>query len=344
MNLPNETIVWGIGVVTYETLAALAAGVAIIAYLLTLLKPDELKTDISRSWHITWITMSGILLSVPVILGLHLEQPLRSVTILFRGNPTSPMSYGVLILISWIVVALYGLLGIKQGSLTPGRRKAISLIGSVLGILFVAYLGFLLSVMKGMNLWYSALKPVQYIIGTFGVGAAVVLLAHQLFDSHEAGITTRLRGWLISGLIANAVVKAVGALNVVYIGKASLSAAGLSFSVYGLEWILGFIVPLAVIWFTKNLWQSKFALYLATVGTLMGIFAEKFNLVIGGQLISRVGGLLPKEAQHIWGTEAWQAVGGLALAVFFLLLISIVVPLRAKQEPSYYSASKNLKQ
>lgn len=344
MNLPNETIVWGIGVVTYETLAALAAGAAIISYLLMLIKSDELKTDISRSWHLAWITMSGILLSVPVILGLHLEQPLRSVTILFRGNPTSPMSYGVLILISWIVVAIYGLLGIKKGSLTPSRRKAISLMASVLGMLFVAYLGFLLSVMKGMDLWYSSLKPVQYVIGTFGVGAAVVLLAQQLFNSHEEGITTRLRGWLISGLIANAVVKAVAVLNGAYIGKASLSAAGLSFSVYGLEWMLGFIVPLGVVWFSKNLGQSKFNLYLATVGTLIGVFAEKFNLVIGGQLISRAGGLLPKEAQHIWGAEAWQAVGGLALAVFFLILISIVVPLRAKQEQPYYSTSKTLKQ
>ncbi len=344
MNLPNETIVWGIGVVTYETLAALAAGVAIIAYLLTLVKSDELKTDISRSWHIAWIAMSGILLSVPVILGLHLEQPLRSVTILFKANPTSPMSYGVLILISWIVVASYGLLGIKKGNLTPGRRKTISLISSVLGILFVAYLGFLLSVMKGMDLWYSSLKPVQYVIGTFGVGAAVVLLAHQVFNFHEVGIATRLRGWLISGLIANAVVKAVGALNGAYIGKTSLSSAGLSFSVYGLEWILGFMIPLAVMLLTKYLWQSKIALYLATVSTLIGVFAEKFNLVIGGQLISRAGGLLPKEAQHIWGTEAWQAVGGLALAVFFLIVISIVIPLRAKQEQSYYSASKTLKQ
>lgn len=349
MNLPNESVLWGLGVVTYETLATIAAGVAIVSLFMSYVKGNDHNQQLGKNWEIAWIVMSGILFAVPVILGLHLEQPLRSITIYFKGNPTSPMPYGVLTLSAWLITAVYGLLGIKKNNLTPERKKTLSLSGSVLGILFVTYLGFLLSVMKGVTLWNSALKPVQYVVATLGVGSAVVLLAYYLLGkSKEDTVLKHLTQWMLVGIAANILIKAIAALYAVYVAKTpGLTAAGLSISLYGLEWGIGLILPLVLLWLGKRSQASNMLIYLVTLSTIIGTFAEKFNLIVGGQLMSRTGNLLAQEARHIWGMEAWQAVGGLALAIFFLLALLIIIPIRndkAGQTSIPYSSPKNLNQ
>ncbi|KKM12020.1 hypothetical protein SY88_05760 [Clostridiales bacterium PH28_bin88] len=281
-----------------------------------LINGNASKQEAEKSWQVAWVFMSGILFAVPVILGLHLDQPFRSITIFFKGNPTSPMPYGVLILFAWLVVAIYGLSALRKNTLTPEKRKRLSMLGALCGLLFVTYLGVLLSVMKGITLWYSPLKPLQYVVGTLGVGSAVVLLGYVLAGMGREELTLkRLTAWMLVGVAATTVIKAVTGLSGVYYAKTpGLSAAGLAFSQLGLEWVIGLLVPLALLWYAVRSTGQSSAISLAAIAVVIGAFAEKFNLVIGGQLISRTGGILPHEARHIWGTEAWQALGGLALA------------------------------
>lgn len=347
MNLPNEIVLWGLSVVAYEALAAIAAGVAVITLLLAcFVTSDNDKKTATRSWDMSWISMSGILFAVPVILGLHLEQPLRSITIFLKGNLTSPMPYGVLILTAWVITALYGLAGLKKDSLTDQKKKKLSIIASVLGLAFVTYLGFLLSVMNGMTLWNSALKPIQYVIGTIGVGSAVVLVAYMLLASvKEEKIIKSLMQWMTAGLAANMLVKGIAGLYGAYIAKTpGMSDVGLSFTYYGLEWIIGLALPLILLLLNRKAQPGSGMIYLSSSAVIIGAFAEKFNIIIGGQLISRNGMILAQEAGHLWN-EALPALGGIALVFFFLSALVFFIPVQTDKTASILNPdAKNISQ
>ncbi|MFT9486464.1 MAG: NrfD/PsrC family molybdoenzyme membrane anchor subunit [Tepidibacillus sp.] len=324
MSLPNETILWGVEVVTYETLATLAAGLALVSLILSCFKQNNLQAA-KKGWEIAWIFMTGILFAVPVILGLHLEQPFRSITIFFRGNPTSPMVYGVIILMAWLATSLYGIVVIKKDSLTEQKRKTLSIMAASLGLLFVLYLGFLLSLMKGISAWYSSIKPIQYLVSTLGAGSAVFLLAVSIFRYYEESIIKIVRLWMIIGLGASVLIKSIAGLYASYYAEnvPGIGELGLSFSYYGLEWLFGLILPLAFLIFVRTK-LNNMVFSLIGLLTVIGAFAEKFNLIIGGQMISRTGNILPIEAQqHVWGTSALHAFGGITLVVFFLIVLSI---------------------
>lgn len=85
-----------------------------------------------------------------------------------------------------------------------------------------------------------------------------------------------------------------------------LSAAGLSFSQFGLEWIIGLLVPLVLLCYAVQVTGKSSILSLAAIAAA---FAEKFNLVVGGRLISRASGILPQEARHIWGRRHGRPSG-----------------------------------
>ncbi|KJS21239.1 MAG: hypothetical protein VR72_11485 [Clostridiaceae bacterium BRH_c20a] len=343
MNLPNETVKWGLSVVTYETLAAIAAGIAFVALVLILMGIKENKIEELRfPWKVSWLFMTGILLAVPVILGLHLEQPLRSIFIFLRANPTSPMPYGVIILSLWLLTALYGIYLIKKNSLSEKNIKGLSILAAICGILFVTYLGFLLSVMNGIKLWYSPLKPVQYIVSIFGVGSAVIFIAYKLAEYRDAKTIGRLAFLMMLGVAANIIVKAVNLLHGIYYSNTpGFSSMGMGFTHIGLEWLLGLLLPVGLLSYGGGLKGKIPVLNLSAVLIIIGSFFEKYNLIIGGQLISRTGYILQPDKQHIWGTEAFQALGGIALAVFFLLMLFMIVPPKNYEDEYMGSVSGN---
>ena len=343
MSLPNETILWGVEVVTYESLATLAAGLAVVSLILSYFKNNDLQA-VNKSWGIAWIFMTGILFAVPVILGLHLEQPFRSITIFFRGNPTSPMLYGVIILMAWLAISLYGIVAIKKDSLTKQKRKTLSIIAASLGLLFVLYLGFLLSLMKGISAWYSSIKPIQYLVSTLGAGSAVFLIAISVFRFFEESIIKIVRLWMIIGLGASLLIKSIAGLSASYYAEnvPGIGELGLSFSYYGIEWLIGLILPLAVLILVRSNLNNKLLSLIGLI-TVIGAFAEKYNIIIGGQLISRTSNVLPLDAQqHVWGTSAIHALGGIALAVFFLIVLSMISPVNSVTTSSNHSSNKKV--
>ncbi len=97
--------------------------------------------------------------------------PLRFALLL--TNFGSVMTWGVVILAAFVVVALIALI------LDFLKRKVpmgLELVGSILGICVAIYTGCLLGVCKTFPLWNNALLPVLFLVSAMSTGMAIVLL------------------------------------------------------------------------------------------------------------------------------------------------------------------------
>ena len=98
--------------------------------------------------------------------------PLRFVLLL--TNFGSVMTWGVVILAAFIVVALIALI------IDIVKREVpmwLEIVGALLGICVAIYTGCLLGVCKTFPLWNNALLPILFLVSAMSTGMAIVLLA-----------------------------------------------------------------------------------------------------------------------------------------------------------------------
>jgi Ni/Fe-hydrogenase subunit HybB-like protein len=178
----------------------------------------------------------------------------------------------------------------------------ITLIGIPSAFLLHGYVGFIFGSVKANPWWSSPLMPVVFIFSAMVSGIATVLLLYMLM--------TWLRGRLIDMPCIDTIARyllytfiidfSLEMLDLVHrIYEADESFRSLDFMVHTklymshivVQIMLGTITPIALLAFSQVLRLSEMArkrIYaLAGCLTLIGIFAMRWNVVIGGQLFSK---------------------------------------------------------
>jgi Ni/Fe-hydrogenase subunit HybB-like protein len=178
----------------------------------------------------------------------------------------------------------------------------ITLIGIPSAFLLHGYVGFIFGSVKANPWWSSPLMPIVFIFSAMVSGIAAVMLLYML--------TTRLRGkeidircldkiaqYLLYTFIIDFSLEMLDLLQRVY--EADESFRSLDFMVHTRLWtsqviiqiLLGTVTPIAllglaqVLKFTDTTRKCVYAL--AGCLTVIGIFAMRWNVVIGGQLFSK---------------------------------------------------------
>jgi Ni/Fe-hydrogenase subunit HybB-like protein len=178
----------------------------------------------------------------------------------------------------------------------------ITLIGIPSAFLLHGYVGFIFGSVKANPWWSSPLMPIVFIFSAMVSGIAAVMLLYML--------TTRLRGkqidircldkiaqYLLYAFIIDFSLEMLDLLQRIY--EADESFRSLDFMVHTRLWtsqviiqiLLGTVTPIALLGLTQ---LAKFPemirtrIYaLAGCLTVIGIFAMRWNVVIGGQLFSK---------------------------------------------------------
>lgn len=119
-----------------------------------------------------------VLLMFDAKAGLH--NPLRFALLL--TNFGSVMTWGVVILAAFVVVALVALL---LDILKKRVPMWLEIVGAVLGICVAIYTGCLLGVNKTFPLWNNALLPILFLVSAVSTGMASVLLAGVVRHADE---------------------------------------------------------------------------------------------------------------------------------------------------------------
>ena len=178
----------------------------------------------------------------------------------------------------------------------------ITLIGIPSAFLLHGYVGFIFGSVKANPWWSTPLMPVVFLFSAMVSGIALVLLMYMLTCAmRRVAIDMRCLDTIAKYLFYTFVIDfALEMLDLIHrIYEADESFRSLDFMVHTrlfysqilMQIFLGTLAPLALLSLTQVITFSVAArrrIYaIASVLTLVGIFAMRWNVVIGGQLFSK---------------------------------------------------------
>ncbi len=204
---------------------------------------------------------------------------------------------------------IYRALTLGSENISPEARSIdhkVSYVVTVIGIpsafLLHGYVGFIFGSVKANPWWSTPLMPVVFLFSAMVSGIAAVLVLYMAFMKvKHMAIDMRCLDTIAKYLFYTFVIDfSLEMLDLVHrTYEADESFRSLDFMVHTRLWgsqvilqiILGTLVPLAILAATQLRQFSEIrrrALYLtASLLTLIGIFAMRWNVVIGGQLFSK---------------------------------------------------------
>ena len=162
--------IWGAIIACYLFLGGLGGGAFATSAFLAWRHPEAV--NMRKIGHLIApiaVIVGLVLLMFDAKAGLY--NPLRFVLLL--TNFGSVMTWGVVILAAFVIVALIALILDIVKRPVP---MALELIGSILGICVAIYTGCLLGVCKTFPLWNNALLPILFLVSAMSTGMASVLL------------------------------------------------------------------------------------------------------------------------------------------------------------------------
>jgi len=204
---------------------------------------------------------------------------------------------------------IYKALTLGSMNVSPAARRidekvgyAVTVIGVPSAFLLHGYVGFIFGSVKANPWWSSPLMPVVFLFSAMVSGIAGVLVLYMAAMKIkkmpiDMPCVDTIAKYLFYTFIIDFSLEMLDLVHRTY--ESDESFRSLDFMVHTRLWgsqvivqiILGTLVPLAILASTQ-LWKfreaARRALYIvASSLTLVGIFAMRWNVVIGGQLFSK---------------------------------------------------------
>ena len=204
---------------------------------------------------------------------------------------------------------LYRVLTLGSMNVSPEARKiddkvsyAVTVIGIPSAFLLHGYVGFIFGSVKANPWWSTPLMPVVFLFSAMVSGIAAVLLLYMAFMkvkkiSIDMNCLDTIAKYLFYTFVIDFSLEMLDLIHRTY--EADESFRSLDFMVHTRLWgshvilqiILCTLVPLVILAATQ-LWRfsapRRKAMYLlASLLIMIGIFAMRWNVVIGGQLFSK---------------------------------------------------------
>ena len=262
------------------------------------------KTEYKPLGRIGAILAPLCLILAPMNLLVDMTQPLRFWHLMtyLPGyvNFRSPITYGVMLLTSYPISAIVYAYFVYSDNLKWSKIMAI--IGIPLAIAVHGYTGFILALGKGRALWNTALMPTLFIVSAMVSGIALMIIMAVIRNlwmmrdetpearQKDAQLICGLGNFLGAAIVADLFLLFNAVLVILTSSQEAFHAAELLLwghfapEFIGVELIIGALIPLAIVFYPKT--KRSFAwLSLASVMTMVGIFAMRFTVVVGGQSV-----------------------------------------------------------
>lgn len=306
-------------IVLYFFLAGLSAGLFLISSLSTVFGFAKVKALAKPSAAMALATLIPGLLALVIDLG----QPFRALTLFFRVNPTSVMSWGSFILLIYGIVAVAYTYFLWQEN--PQKAKSWGIVGVIFATALGLYTGFLLAVAPGHPLWNSALLPILFLVSGAVAAFSLISLAQGFFpqallseDFTTAAALHSMKVWIVTLELFLLACHLLAVLSVNAAGHAvvqNLFIGTKSISFVLIQLIIGMLLPLGILIFSQ---RSVRALGISGLLSLIGVFALRYNFVFGGEELPQAGTLLYQLA----GGSAW--ISTVVLLGIAALLIGVI--------------------
>jgi Ni/Fe-hydrogenase subunit HybB-like protein len=214
--------------------------------------------------------------------------------------------------------------------------QVITIVGVPSAFFLHGYVGFIFGSVKANPWWGSVLMPIAFLMSAIVSGIALVIVVYMVLQGIrkqpvDIPCIEKISSYLFYAVIVDFALEALDFIHRLYQSEESVKILGhlitqkLFMSLIVMQILLGMVVPVVILALTKarkfNEDLRKLLYFTSAMLILLGIFAMRWNVVIGGQLFSKSFRGLMTYKMEIFGIE-----GGLtALVVLVLPFIILTV-------------------
>ncbi len=222
--------------------------------------------------------------------------------------------------------------------------KVITIIGIPSAFLLHGYVGFIFGSVKANPWWSSVLMPVVFLFSAIVSGIALVLFLYILITllrrkEVDMKCVDRLADFILYSIIVDFSLEMLDFIHRLYQAEESihilskLVTSRLFISLVVIQILIGTIFPLTVLIlikiFTPPDELRRLLYFIVAILVQIGIFATRWNVVIGGQLFSKSFRGLTVYKMELLGVE------GLLVALLFLVLPFLILYILTKILPPW---------
>jgi Ni/Fe-hydrogenase subunit HybB-like protein len=256
-------------------------------------------------------------------------------------------------LMRWVhrVVALYSTdISDKAVEFDKKMVKGITIIGIPSAFLLHGYVGFIFGSIKANPWWSSVLMPIVFLFSAIVSGIALVLFLYMVVtplrkEKIDIKCVDKMASFLFYAVIVDFSLELLDFIHRLYESEESIKILSdlvmnkLFISLGVLQVLLGMLLPLGVMVairlfrFEEEL--RKLLYFVSAILIQIGIFATRWNVVIGGQMFSKSFRGLTAYKMEIGGME------GFLMTLVLLSLPFIVLSILIKVLPPWEKPAKS---
>lgn len=220
--------------------------------------------------------------------------------------------------------------------------KVITVIGIPSAFLLHGYVGFIFGSVKANPWWSSVLMPVVFLMSAIVSGIALVIFLYMVLTplrgtEIDMRCLDKIASYLFYAVIVDFSLEGLDFIHRLYESEESIKILStlvtdrLFISLWVIQILLGMVIPLGIMVAVKSLRFNeelrKLFYFLSVILIQLGIFATRWNVVIGGQLFSKSFRGLTIYKMDVVGVEGLiTALGLLILPVIVLAILLKILP------------------
>lgn len=226
--------------------------------------------------------------------------------------------------------------------------RVITVIGIPSAFLLHGYVGFIFGSVKANPWWSSVLMPVVFLMSAIVSGIALVIFLYMVLTPLRGAqidmkCLDKIASYLFYAVIVDFTLEGLDFIHRLYESEESIKILStlvtdkLFISLWVIQILLGMLIPLAIMVAVKSLKFNdelrKLFYFVSVIMIQLGIFATRWNVVIGGQLFSKSFRGLTIYKMDVAGVEGLIVALGLLILPFIVLaiLLKILPPWEATE-------------
>lgn len=220
--------------------------------------------------------------------------------------------------------------------------KFVAIIGIPSAVLLHGYVGFIFGSVKANPWWSSVIMPVIFLFSAMVSGIALVLFLYMIIsyirgEKPDIPCLDAMAKYLLYAIIIDFSLEMLDLGQRFYEAEeffdmfTVLIKGKLFISLFIIQILVGAVIPMFILGYLRIFKASdttkRFWYFLTSLMVLVGIFATRWNVVIGGQLFSKsLRGLTIYKLQLIGREGVYIAIGVLLIPFFILLILLWILP------------------
>jgi Ni/Fe-hydrogenase subunit HybB-like protein len=232
--------------------------------------------------------------------------------------------------------------------------KIITIIGIPSAFLLHGYVGFIFGSVKANPWWSSVLMPIVFLMSAIVSGIAMVIFLYMVItaarnEEIKMNCLDKITSYLFYAVIVDFSLESLDFIHRLYESEESirilseLVSTKIFTNLVVIQVLLGMIIPLGILVIAKlkhfNADMRKLLYFAAVILIQMGIFATRWNVVIGGQLFSKSFRGLMTYKMEVLGIEG-LLTSLVMLALPFVILALLIRILPTQRLDEQYAGAK----